>query len=280
MKALMIAAGRGSGFNGLGPRSHKTLTPVWGLAVIERIIAAIPGLDELVVVTGFRREKLEADLTRLIGSRLRLKFVFNPQWERANGVSVLAAREVLAGEERFLLTMSDHVFEPALAERLLACPPRRGECVLAVDRNLGGVFDLPDATKVKLSADGRIGQIGKNLKNYDAADTGVFYCTPALFQALETTVSAGGESLSDGIRVLCEAGRMRWADVTGCMWQDVDNLESLAEAKRRVWQSSQKPRDGVVSRLLNRKVSGFITRLLAGLPVRPNHVTLFNLFLA
>ncbi|HLA38899.1 MAG TPA: NTP transferase domain-containing protein, partial [Candidatus Glassbacteria bacterium] len=229
MKALMIAAGRGSGFNGRGPASHKTLAPVWGLTVIERIVAAIPELEELVVVTGFRHEKLEADLTRLLAGRLRVTFVFNPEWERANGVSVLAARKALAGESRFILTMSDHVFEPALAERLLASPPGRGECVLAVDQNLGRVFDIADATKVKLSADGRIRQIGKSLIDFEAADMGVFYCTPALFSALDKAITSGsGESLSDGIRILCEAGRMRSADVTGCMWQDVDNLESLA----------------------------------------------------
>ena len=281
MKALMIAAGRGSGFNGRGPASHKTLAPVWGLTVIERIVAAIPELEELVVVTGFRHEKLEADLTRLLAGRLLVTFVFNPEWERANGVSVLAARKDLAGESRFILTMSDHVFEPALAERLLASPPGRGECVLAVDQNLGRVFDIADATKVKLSADGRIRQIGKSLIDFEAADTGVFYCTPALFSALDKAITSGsGESLSDGIRILCEAGRMRSADVTGCMWQDVDNLESLAEAKKRVWKNAQKPHDGVVSRLFNRKVSGFITRRIAHLGVKPNHVTFFNLLLA
>ena len=58
MKALVIAAGRGSGFNGQAPRSHKTLSPVWGLTVIERVLAAFPELEELVVVTGLPVESV------------------------------------------------------------------------------------------------------------------------------------------------------------------------------------------------------------------------------
>ena len=280
MKALVIAAGRGSGFNGQAPRSHKTLVPVWGLTVIERVLAAFPELEELVVVTGFQAGLLENRLSKILSGRVKLTFVRNPEWQRANGVSVLAAKEILKNERAFLLTMSDHVFERSLVEKLTAAPPASGECLLAVDRNLPEVYDLADATKVKRGADNRIRAIGKQLEDFDAVDTGVFYCTPALFEALELAIALGGESLSDGIRILCNAGKMRYREVSGSLWQDVDNLESLAEAKKRVWRATQKPRDGVVSRLLNRRISGFITRRICGLPVRPNQVTIFNLLLA
>ena len=280
MKALVIAAGRGSGFNGRGPRSHKTLNPIWGVSVIERILAAFPALEELVVVTGFEHEKLEASLSRKLKNRVPLKFVYNSHWERGNGLSVLAAREALADQDAFLLSMSDHIFDRALVEKLTAAVPPPEGCVLAVDRNLPGVFDIADATKVKLSDSDMIDSIGKQIESYDAADTGVFYCTPALFGALSEAAAEGGESLSDGIRVLCGRGKMLARDVTGCLWQDVDDLQSMTEAKKRLWERVAKPRDGVVSRLFNRKVSGAITRLIAPLPVRPNHVTAFNLLLA
>ncbi len=280
MKALVIAAGSGSGFGGRAPRSHKTLNPLWGVSVIERILAAFPPLEELVVVTGYEHQKLEKALTRKLKNRVPLKFVHNRHWGRGNGLSVLAAREALHGEDSFLLSMSDHIFDSGLVQKLTVSPPPPGGCLLAVDRNLTGVFDLDDATKVELASEGMITRIGKSLERFDAADTGVFFCTPALFDALAVAVSRGGESLSAGISVLCQRGTMAARDVTGCLWQDVDDLESMAEAQRRLWQRVAKPRDGVVSRLLNRKVSGALTRLVAPLPVRPNHVTIFNLLLA
>ena len=280
MKALIIAAGRGSSFRGQAPRSHKTLIPVCGLTVIERIVAACPQAEELVIVTGYQAQELEAKLTRILKGKIKFTFIRNPEWEKANGISVLAARDALSGEKAFLLSMSDHVYEPALVELLTAEPPCPGQCLLAVDRNLGACFDLNDATKVKLDGTGKIVNIGKQIADFNAVDTGVFYCTPSIFYALDEASSAGRESLSDGVRVLCRKGAMGYRDVTGAMWQDVDEPNSLAEAEKRLWRVAVKPRDGVVSRLFNRKVSALVTRLICGLPVRPNHVTLFNLFLA
>jgi len=280
MKALIIAAGKGSRLNGRREKSHKALLKVCGVTVIERILHACSRVDELVVVTGYRAELLESELDSLLADRVRLSFVRNRDWERGNGLSVLAARELLAGEESFLLMMSDHLVEPELIRRLCLNPPKPGECLLAVDRNLEEVFDLEDATKVRLAEDERIEYIGKALTDFNAVDTGVFYCTGSLFEALEEAVSSGAESLSDGIQLLCRRKSMGYRDVSGCLWQDIDSAECIAEAEKRLWRKMQKPRDGVVSRLLNRKVSGFLTRRICHFPVEPNQVTVFNLLLA
>ena len=146
MKALIIAAGEGSRFSGQIKVNHKAMMKIWGVTVIERILDACPQVDELVVVTGYLAEELESELKRLLADRVRLSFVHNHDWDRGNGLSVLAAREVLAREERFLLLMSDHLVEPELIRRVCLDPPNPGECLLAVDCNIEEVFDLADAT--------------------------------------------------------------------------------------------------------------------------------------
>ena len=220
MKALIIAAGRGSRFNGMGGRSHKTLIPVLGVPLLRRIVEACGSLEEVIIVTGYRAGELEQAAVKVLPPGLKTVFIRNPEWERANGVSVLAARDYLQGEENFLLMMSDHLFEPALVTRLRAESPPPGGCILAVDRNTDQVRDLDDATKVLLDGDGNILDIGKGLDRFDAADTGVFLCTPALFPALEEAQGRGGYSLSDGVRLLCRAGdglpRGHRLPVAGC----------------------------------------------------------------
>ncbi|MEA2062307.1 MAG: NTP transferase domain-containing protein [Gemmatimonadota bacterium] len=281
MKALIIAAGRGSRIGDTTGKTHKALLEVCGISVIERLVHAMPQVEELVLVTGYLADLLENEVRRLIGHKVRLRFVRNRNWNRGNGLSVLAACNALKGEKRFLLTMSDHLVEPALIERLTARGPKRGECLLAVDRDIPGVFDLDDATKVLLDdSRNRIEDIGKLIYNYNAVDTGVFYCTPALFNALEEACFAGRESLSDGIRLLCEQGKMGCRDVSGCLWQDIDSQQCKTQAEKKLWARVQKPRDGVVSRLFNRKISGWITRRICGLPVHPTQVTFFNVLLA
>ena len=58
--------------------------------------------------------------------------------------------------------------------------------MLGIDRDLSRVFDIDDATKVKLRAASRgRRQIGKQLTEYEAVSTGLFVMAPALLDALD-----------------------------------------------------------------------------------------------
>jgi choline kinase len=140
----------------------------------------------------------------------------------------LAAKDEL--HNPFLLLMSDHIFEPKTVRRLAQRPLADGEVILAVDHNVDRVFDLDDATKVKCEAD-HIVDIGKDLARYDALDTGMFLCSPALFHRLESAKEDGNCSLSDGMRQLAREQNLRAFDIGDAHWQDVDSPEALAHAE-------------------------------------------------
>ena len=62
---------------------------------------------------------------------------------------------------------------------------------LAVDFNIAGsINDLDDVTRVKCS-NGRIVNIGKVIRDFNAIDTGIFLCTPVIFDALEVEPGCG-----------------------------------------------------------------------------------------
>ena len=71
--------------------------------------------------------------------------IVNAEWQKQNGVSVLCADGQVTTP--FLLLMGDHLFEPAILERLLL-EADRDQVNLAVDRKISSIFDLDDATKV------------------------------------------------------------------------------------------------------------------------------------
>ena len=73
--------------------------------------------------------------------------------------------------------------------------------------------------------------IGKEITRYDAFDTGMFLCSPALFDILESAKKEGNCSLSDGMRILGRDGRLRAFDIGDAAWQDVDTPEALAYAE-------------------------------------------------
>ncbi len=121
------------------------------------------------------------------------------------------------------------------SERSFTKPLPSGHCRLAVDFHPEKVFDLADATKVAVQH-GRVMDIGKGIKNYNAIDTGIFLCSPGIFDALETAISRGKESLSDGIRELAARIRMEAMDIGDLFWQDVDDESSRLEVEKRLLQ--------------------------------------------
>jgi len=141
---------------------------------------------------------------------------------------VLQAKDLL--HDPFLLLMSDHLFEPQTAKRLLHQSISHDEAILAVDRKIHTVFDLEDATKVRLDGQ-HIVDIGKGIAFYDALDTGMFLCGPVIFEALESAKTNGNCSLSDGMRKLARQRKFRAFDIGTAHWQDVDTPETLAYAE-------------------------------------------------
>jgi CDP-L-myo-inositol myo-inositolphosphotransferase len=273
MKALIIAAGKGNRLRKFESDKPKPLFKVAGLSLIERGIlsAKKAGITEFVVVTGYRGDEIERKLAR---HRKRLgvsiEFVRNGDWEKANGHSVLKAREHL--NDDFVLLMADHIFDWRLLEGFLKAKPRKGEVVLAVDDRIDKIFDIDDATKVKTD-DGSIVTIGKSLSDFDAVDTGIFYCSTGIFPALERACAEGKGSLSEAISLLADAGKAKTFPIGNQFWQDVDTPHSLKHAHKVLFRSVRKETDGIISRYFNRKVSGLITRFLIRTPFTANQIT-------
>ncbi|HTK35280.1 MAG TPA: NTP transferase domain-containing protein [Caulobacteraceae bacterium] len=233
MRCVVIAAGQGSRLRAIA--RSKPLATVLGVPLIERVILAAlaGGATEFVVVTGYEAQILETFLAELSARRgLEIATVRNDDWRLANGLSVVAAAP--AAGERFLLLMSDHLFDPEIVQALIASDaPERG-LTLAIDRRLENpLVDLEDVTRVQTGSDGVIRHIGKRIEPYDAFDTGVFLATPMLIQAILDDVAAGGSGgLSNGVQRLADQGLARTFDIGARFWLDVDDAVAFGHAER------------------------------------------------
>lgn len=231
--ALVLAAGNGDRFHN-GTHQSKLLQPVLGVPLIVRILARASeaGILAVEMVLGYQAEHVRAAVEASVPDGLRVHFSYNPDWHLENGVSVLAARPRLA-DRRFALLMGDHLFEPGVLARLLRRRVAADESLLAVDSRPAAADVVAEATKVRMEGD-RIAAIGKNLIDFDALDTGMFVCAPAVFPALDRSRASGDTTLSGGIRELARRRLMRGADIGDAAWYDIDTLADLRQAERRL----------------------------------------------
>jgi len=230
MNCLIIAAGMGGRLRDKGP--SKPLIPIKGAPLLERVIARArsAGVDRFFVVSGYRGEQVRASLDGFSAREgIPIVHIVNEDWERANGVSVLKAKPFLSGP--FLLTMCDHLVDPQILRGLSSVAVEPDTVTLAVDFNIqGSINDLEDVTRVKC-AGGRIERVGKVLRDFNALDTGIFLCTPILFEALEASQALGDDSLSGAMNVLARWERARAFDIQGRVWLDVDDALSFSKAE-------------------------------------------------
>jgi 1L-myo-inositol 1-phosphate cytidylyltransferase len=229
-QCLILAAGNGSRIASVANGVPKPLVPLCGVPLLEHVMTTSreAGIERFVIVAGYRADLIRRWLSERSMDGTSVTLIENLQYQKANGVSALAAKTEL--DQPFLLLMSDHIFEPKTAKALLRQPLADDEVILAVDSKIDRVFDLDDATKVQRKGNYIVG-IGKDLPSYDALDTGMFLCSPALFNRLESAKKKGDCSLSDGMRRLAQDWKLRAFDIGDGHWQDVDSPQALAHAE-------------------------------------------------
>jgi choline kinase len=237
-EAVILIAGEGSRLRGSDQAILKPFVPLNGQPLISYTLEALihEGIRTVNFVVGYESEKVIAQLKPLVPAGVSSSFIENHDWKKQNGVSVLSAAGHVSNP--FLLTMSDHVFENTVLNCLLDSfvPDFLN---LAVDRKLDSIFDLGDAMKVQ-TRNNNIIDIGKDLRNYDAIDTGMFICPLEIFSYLKRAQSisdASDCSLADGVRLMARDSKVRAIDIGNGWWQDVDTPLMLQHAERQIRKS-------------------------------------------
>jgi 1L-myo-inositol 1-phosphate cytidylyltransferase / CDP-L-myo-inositol myo-inositolphosphotransferase len=265
---VILAAGRGTR---LGVAS-KPLAVVGGVTLLERAVAAltVAGIDRVVVVV----DSLDGPVASCCRRRLpHVEVVCAYDCARGNGATVLAGLAYAGG--RCVVTMVDHLHEPATVRRLLEAT---GELVFAVDAR-AELVDREEATLVRYE-NGAVAAIDKQIGRHDAVEAGLAVCSA---QALvEVGRRLEGELTFNRLKsAWLEAGRpIETVSIDGAFWADVDTPEdrrrAIAELVRR---HGAKPTDGPVARVLNRPLSTRVSRRLLTVRIDPSAVTLANLAL-
>lgn len=277
-QALIIAAGRGSRLTPVSSGIPKSLLPVLGVPIIDRVVSALrdAGITDIVVTVGYREHLIREHLGD--GSRfgVRLRYASNPAWDDGNARSVLAARELIDSD--FLLVMADHLVDPRILSAM-AAHPVIGSVLAAVDRRT----DFADATHV-LVEDGRVTNIGKRIESYNGTDIGLFRCSPAFLTELAALVPSGITELAATMRKV-DIRAFEIADIGAYVpklrkavdpwWVDIDTMEDLAAAERMLVDNAAKNASDALAHWVHRPIeNALVARIARWGRITPNQLSL------
>ncbi len=273
MKTVILAAGEGRRMNNTVP---KPLTKILGLSLIERVILSVKecGLKDFIIVLGYKGEEIK----RYISGQekftdLNLSFVLNESWHEGNGRSLFKVWGLVEGD--FLLLMADHIFSPALLKKFLEDEGEAPKMVII--KNQKFIPNIVTETKVKI-VNGNVFDLGKDLKEFDGIDGGIFLLNQKVFLTsfFFAQNTEGGEAIPLSLIIKDFALRhpLKAFVVEDGYVINVNTKEAQKFTERVLLNDQTKKDDGLISKLINRRISKYLTQLLLLTPLSPNQISL------
>jgi choline kinase len=234
MRAVILAAGRGSRLAHLGADRPKCLVELEGKPLIERQIAALRrgGVDQIGVVRGYRAEMIEFP---------GLSYFANQRWAETQMVMSLAAAASWLSAGPVIVSYGDIFYRSELVHGLAAAP---GQLVVSYDRAWKRLWTrrfadpLADAETFRIDATGQLLEIGgktERIEDIQGQYMGLLKFTPPAWSAVEALLGTLESSVRDrldmtGLLRRLLAGKMLPISTFGTdgQWGEIDNPEDVA----------------------------------------------------
>src|ERR1700691_828451 len=234
MRAVILAAGRGSRMGHLADDRPKCLVELAGKPLIERQISALRrgGVDEIGVVRGYRAEMIEFS---------GLDYFANDRWAETNMVMSLAAAAAWLRSGPVIVSYADIFYRSELVRGLAGSP---GQLVVSYDRAWRRLWTrrfadpLADAETFRINATGQLLEIGgktTRIEDIEGQYMGLLKFTPLAWSAVEALLGTLDGAMRNrldmtGLLRRLLAGNELRIDTFGTdgQWGEIDNPEDVA----------------------------------------------------
>lgn len=183
MKAVILAAGRGSRMGKSTSDSPKCLARLWGKPLLDYQIDAIKGggLKDIAIVRGYQKEKINIE---------GISYFDNLLWDKTNMLMSLMCASDFIEDDCSIVSYSDIVYDKSAIE-----------CLIGGSHDINILYNtnwlrlwqtrfqdpLSDAETFKIDRQGRITEIGKKASKIDEIEgqyMGLISFTPKGFRIL------------------------------------------------------------------------------------------------
>jgi L-glutamine-phosphate cytidylyltransferase len=234
MRAVILAAGRGSRLGHLGDDRPKCLVELEGQPLIERQIAALRrgGVDEIGVVRGYRAEMIDFP---------GLSYFPNERWAETNMVMSITAAAAWLRSGPVIVSYADIFYRGELVRGLAVAP---GQLVISYDRAWRRLWTrrfadpLADAETFRIDAAGQLLEIGgktTRIEDIEGQYMGLFKFTPSAWSAVESLLGTLDAPIRDRLDVTGLLRRLLAGKEipigtfgTDGQWGEIDNPEDVA----------------------------------------------------
>jgi choline kinase len=239
MRAIILAAGRGSRMGEIGDERPKCLVELVGKPLIERQIAALRGggAEAVGVVRGYRAEMID---------RPGLTYFHNARWSETNMVMSLAAAAEWLAAGPVIVSYADIFYRRELVRGLSGAP---GDLVITYDRAWRALWSrrfadpLADAETFRADPSGRLIEIGNKTNRIEEIEgqyMGLLKFTPQAWREITALLAGLKPQTRDRLDMTGLLRRLLSRDVpiatfaTAGQWGEIDNPGDLALYERMV----------------------------------------------
>jgi L-glutamine-phosphate cytidylyltransferase len=234
MRALILAAGRGSRMGALGDVRPKCLVELDGRPLLDRQLAALRagGARDIGIVRGYRKDMLNDPA---------LTCFDNERWSQTNMVMSLACAAEWLRAEPVIVSYADIFYRGELIRGLASAP---GALVISYDRRWRELWTrrfadpLSDAETFRIDASGRLLEIGGKTADIDDIQgqyMGLLKFTPPAWTAIERLLASLEPAVRDRLdmtglirRLIAENALAISTYGTDGEWGEIDNAGDVA----------------------------------------------------
>jgi choline kinase len=234
MKAIILAAGRGSRMKELTDDRPKCLVELRGMPLLEWQLQAIrgAGIVDIAIVTGYKRE--------LLCDRGLVEF-HNPRWAETNMVASLACAQEWLQADTCIVSYSDIFYDASAVRSLMECD---ADIAVTYDPNWLELWKrrfgdpLLDAETFRLNADGSLAEIGSKPNSVEEVQgqyMGLLRFTPAGWADILRVRTELSPQVCDNMHMTGTLQRLisgKKAPIRGVSyagrWGEIDSLNDLS----------------------------------------------------